>query len=160
MVPENIAEQVVRDLRKRAQVLSKLRECILSEMANSDLQVGPELDGDSTIATRQAGLQALIRDRAVWGSTRPGSHGLRTGLLWDEPCALPTLFAAGRRMPHKHSTPPDGVAAEWQDTGRMLCSGRFAGASVAPCQHRGAAHAQAHTGRAATAFGFGHSTPF
>ena len=47
MVPENIAEQVVRDPRKRAQVLSKLRECIPSEMANSDLQVGPELDGDS-----------------------------------------------------------------------------------------------------------------
>ena len=46
VVPAEIAEALMRDPAKRSIALNKLKEKIPSEMANSDLQVGPKLDGD------------------------------------------------------------------------------------------------------------------
>ena len=47
VVPTEIAEQLTRDPGRRAAALHKLREKIPSEMADSDLEVGPSLDGDA-----------------------------------------------------------------------------------------------------------------
>lgn len=48
VVPQEVAEPLVRDPARRAVALQKLREKIPSEMADSDVQVGPELDADET----------------------------------------------------------------------------------------------------------------
>ena len=48
VVPQEVAEPLVRDPLRRAKALQKLREKIPSEMADSEVQVGPELDGDET----------------------------------------------------------------------------------------------------------------
>ena len=45
-VPNDIAESIIRDNARRTSVLKKLAAKIPSEMANSEIQVGPELDGD------------------------------------------------------------------------------------------------------------------
>ena len=47
VVPTDVAEHLLRDPSKRAAALQKLREKIPSEMADSDLEVGPALDGDT-----------------------------------------------------------------------------------------------------------------
>lgn len=46
VVPTESAEMVLKDPTKRQKALEKLRDRIASEMADSDLQVGPGLDGD------------------------------------------------------------------------------------------------------------------
>jgi len=45
-VPSGHAELLMRDATKRKAALKKLSACIPSEMADSDVQVGPKLDGD------------------------------------------------------------------------------------------------------------------
>ena len=45
-VPAAVAEPLLRDPRRRSEVLRKLVEAIPSEMEGSDVQVGPELYGD------------------------------------------------------------------------------------------------------------------
>lgn len=45
-VPNEIAEPLLRDPRRRSTVLKKLVDMIPSEMANVEIQVGPTLDGD------------------------------------------------------------------------------------------------------------------
>jgi len=45
-VPASVAEPLLKDARRRADVLQKLMVAIPSEMEGSDVQVGPELDGD------------------------------------------------------------------------------------------------------------------
>lgn len=52
-VPTAIAEAVVRDPAKRARALRNLRDKIPSEIADSDLTVGPELDGDADDKDRE-----------------------------------------------------------------------------------------------------------
>ena len=46
--PNDIAERLLADPEKRKRALNALVEAIPSEMASSDVQVGPELDGDHT----------------------------------------------------------------------------------------------------------------
>ena len=48
VVPTDVAETLMRNPAKRAAALKKLASCIPSEMADSDVQVGPSLDGDDT----------------------------------------------------------------------------------------------------------------
>ena len=47
-VPEEVAEPLMRDRHRRARVLRDLRDTIASEMADTDLTVGPELEADGT----------------------------------------------------------------------------------------------------------------
>lgn len=47
-VPADIAETLMRNPAKRAAALKKMAESVASEMADSDVQVGPDLDGDET----------------------------------------------------------------------------------------------------------------
>ena len=47
-VPAEIAETITRDSERRASALKRLAAKIPSEMANSEIQVGPELDGDES----------------------------------------------------------------------------------------------------------------
>tara|TARA_X000001036_G_scaffold121636_1_gene115178 strand:- start:147 stop:1418 length:1272 start_codon:yes stop_codon:yes gene_type:complete len=47
-VPEEVAEPLMRDRHRRARVLRDLRDKIASEMADTDLTVGPELEADGT----------------------------------------------------------------------------------------------------------------
>ena len=54
-VPEDVAEPLLRDQRKRSEALQRLVEAIPSEMEGSDVQVGPGLDGDGD-----------DRDTAAW----------------------------------------------------------------------------------------------
>ena len=46
VVPSAHAELLMRDAARRKTALAKLAACIPSEMADSDVQVGPKLDGD------------------------------------------------------------------------------------------------------------------
>ena len=46
VVPTDAAEHLLREPSRRAAALQKLKDKIPSEMADSDLQVGPLLDGD------------------------------------------------------------------------------------------------------------------
>ena len=48
VVPVDAAEALLRDPSKRKAALEKLRNKVLSEMSDSSIQVGPELDGDDT----------------------------------------------------------------------------------------------------------------
>jgi len=54
-VPREVAEPLLRDPAKRAAALKRLVAAIPSEMADAELQVGPELDGDES-----------DRDKAAW----------------------------------------------------------------------------------------------
>ena len=62
-VPASVAEPVLRDPRRRAEVLQRLVAAIPSEMEGADVTVGPELDGDEQ-----------DRDTAAWtaGFDSPG----------------------------------------------------------------------------------------
>lgn len=46
VVPKEVAEPLMRDAPKRKEALKKLAANIASEMADSEIQVGPKLDGD------------------------------------------------------------------------------------------------------------------
>jgi len=48
VVPSDVAEQLLRNPAKRQAALAKLKDRISSEMADSEVQVGPELDGDDS----------------------------------------------------------------------------------------------------------------
>jgi hypothetical protein len=47
-IPPEVAEPLIRDPASRKAALERMRAAVASEMADSDVQVGPELDGDET----------------------------------------------------------------------------------------------------------------
>lgn len=53
VVPTEAAERLLHEPARRAAALQKLKDKIPSEMADSDLQVGPELDGDDDDRDKQ-----------------------------------------------------------------------------------------------------------
>lgn len=85
-VPAAVAEPLLRDASRRASVLRQLSEKIASEMADSELQVGPELEADGTdvdVKTWRhgfdgpgcsvglySGLQSRSPDIAIYGQNR------------------------------------------------------------------------------------------
>jgi hypothetical protein len=76
VVPSETAEELLRDRAKRNRALAKLAEAIPSEMADSDLQVGPNLEADSS-----------DRDKTAWVAGFDSS-----------PCCV-GLFSAQERKP-------------------------------------------------------------
>ena len=86
-VPREVAEPLLRDPAKRAAALKRLVAAIPSEMADAELQVGPELDGDES-----------DRDKAAWTAGFDGPS-CTVGLL-GAPVARPRGGLSGMDRAH------------------------------------------------------------
>ena len=87
-VPTEIAEPLIKDPRKRAATLTKLRDAISSEMEGADVQVGPELDGDEH-----------DRDTAQW-TAGFDSPGCCVGLYSAQQSRAPDASVQGMHRIH------------------------------------------------------------
>ena len=87
-IPVEIAEQLIKDPRKRAAALKKLVDAIPSEMEGAEVQVGPDLDGDEH-----------DRDKSTW-TAGFDSPGCCVGLYSAQQSRAPDSGVQGMHRTH------------------------------------------------------------